>query len=133
MAPISQRQPFLIWCGADNADLSDNIILLNMPLSHEIMKPSTALELHREDIRRIVADNDAKNPRVFGSASRGEDTSESDLDILIDPIDGKTTLFSLVRIKREIERVLGVRADVLTPQSISERYRNVVLQEAQAV
>lgn len=97
------------------------------------MKPSIALERHREDIRRIVAANDAKNPRVFGSASRGEDTGESDLDLLIDPIDGKTTLFSLVRIKREIERVLGVRADVLTPQSINERYRQAVLQEAKVV
>lgn len=97
------------------------------------MKPSVALELHREDIRRIVAANDAVNPRVFGSASKGEDTGQSDLDILVDPIDGKTTLFSLVRIKREVERVLGVRADVLTPQSISERYRNTVLKEAKAV
>ncbi len=97
------------------------------------MKPSIALELHREDIRRIVAANDAANPRVFGSASRGEDTGSSDLDILVDPIDGKTTLFSIVRIKREIERVLGVKADVLTPQSINERYRGAVLQEAKMV
>jgi hypothetical protein len=30
------------------------------------MKPSVALALHREDIRRIVEANKGLNPRVFG-------------------------------------------------------------------
>lgn len=49
------------------------------------MKPSEALEQHREDISRIVERNDARNPRVFGSAARGDDTEGSDLDLLVDP------------------------------------------------
>jgi predicted nucleotidyltransferase len=35
---------------------------------------------------------DATNPRVFGSVARGEGSEASDLDLLVDPIDGRTTL-----------------------------------------
>ena len=56
------------------------------------MKPSEALERHRDAIRRIVEDNNALNPRVFGSVIHGDDTEDSDLDIFVDEIDGRTTL-----------------------------------------
>ncbi len=94
------------------------------------MKPSEALRQHRADIRRVVERNDARNPRVFGSVLHGEDTEDSDLDLLVDPIDGKTSLVSLVRIKRELEALLGVRTDVLTPMALHERFRQQVLREA---
>jgi uncharacterized protein len=94
------------------------------------VKPSEALQLHRADIRRVVERNGARNPRVFGSALHGHDTDESDLDLLVDPIDGVTTLTSLVRIKREVEALIGVTTDVLTPMALHERFRNTVLAEA---
>lgn len=94
------------------------------------MKPSIALELHREEIRRVVERHHARNPRVFGSAIRGEDADGSDLDLLVDPIDGKTTLASLVRIKNEIQTLLGVDIDIHTPMSLPEKFRNRVLKEA---
>jgi predicted nucleotidyltransferase len=97
------------------------------------MKPSEALKLHRDDIRRIVARNDALNPRVFGSVVHGDDTDDSDLDLLVDPVEGKTSLLSLVRIKRELELILGVETDVLTPMSLHERFRQDVLREAVSV
>jgi predicted nucleotidyltransferase len=97
------------------------------------MRPSDAIQQYRDEIRHVVAMNGAKNPRVFGSALHGEDTSESDLDLLVDPIDGITTLSSLVRIKREIEAMTGIPTDVLTPMALHERFRNAVLAEAEPV
>lgn len=94
------------------------------------MKPSVALQLHRDQIRRIVHENDATNPRIFGSTVRSEDTDESDLDLLVDPIKGKTSLISLASIQLELEQLLGVKADVLTPLAIHERFRAEVLREA---
>ena len=94
------------------------------------MKPSVALQLHRDQIRRIVHENNATNPRIFGSTVRGEDTDESDLDLLVDPIKGKTSLISLASIQLELEQLLGVKADVLTPLAIHERFRAEVLREA---
>ncbi|MEO8411220.1 MAG: nucleotidyltransferase family protein [Propionivibrio sp.] len=94
------------------------------------MKPSEALNLHRSETRRVVEANGAANPRVFGSTLCGEDTEGSDLDLLVDPIAGQTTLTSLVRIKREVEAITGVPTDVLTPMALHERFRNAVLAEA---
>lgn len=97
------------------------------------MKPSEALQLHRNDIRSVVESNGACNPRVFGSVLHGDDTGDSDLDLLVDPIEGRTTLTSLVRIKREVEALTGVTTDVLTPMSLNERFRQAVLDEATPV
>jgi uncharacterized protein len=97
------------------------------------MKPSEALQRHREAIRRIVDQNDAANPRVFGSVVHGDDTENSDLDILVDAIDGKTTLLSLARIQVAIEALTGIKADVLTPLDLHERFRDRVVMEAQPV
>lgn len=94
------------------------------------MKPSEALRLYRNDIRRIVEQNDALNPRAFGSSIHGSDTESSDLDLLVDPIDGKTTLISLAQIQLEIESLTGVQVDIATPMALQERYRKQVLNEA---
>lgn len=94
------------------------------------MKPSVALQLHRDAIRTVVERNDACNPRIFGSVVHGSDADGSDLDILVDPIANKTSLISLVRIKRELEQILGVTTDIQTPLSIHEKFRSAVLREA---
>jgi hypothetical protein len=58
------------------------------------MKPSEALNRHRETIRRIVAGHRPANPRVFGSTATGQDEDGSDLDLLVDP-DERMPLFDL--------------------------------------
>ena len=93
------------------------------------MRPSQALENHREAIRRIVAERRARNPRVFGSVVHGEDREDSDLDLLVDST-GETSLFDLAGIELELERLLGVRVEVTTSGSLPESFRNSVLAEA---
>ena len=96
------------------------------------MRPSEALERHRADIRRIVADNRACNPRVFGSVLRGVDGEGSDLDILVDTIE-TTSLFDIAEIQIALESLLGVRIDVQTPMGLHERFRSRVIAEARSV
>ena len=96
------------------------------------MKPSTALQANRDAIRKIVAAHRARNPRVFGSVLHGEDTDNSDLDLLLDPTED-TTLFDLARISHELEQLLKIRVDVLTPSALPERFRAEVLAEASPV
>jgi predicted nucleotidyltransferase len=93
------------------------------------MKPSVALEQHREAIRLLVSRFRAANPRVFGSASRGQDIDGSDLDLLVDPMPG-ATLFDLGALQVELEELLGVPVDLLTPGDLSARIRERVLEEA---
>ncbi|MBV2208963.1 MAG: nucleotidyltransferase family protein [Thermomonas sp.] len=93
------------------------------------MKPSQALQQHRAAIRRVVAAHRATSPRVFGSVLHGEDTEASDLDLLIDPTPG-ITLFDIGSIIHELEQLLGVSVDVLTPKALPMRFRDEVLAEA---
>ena len=93
------------------------------------MKPSDALRLHREAIRRVVLSHRASNARVFGSVARGDDIEGSDIDILIDPTP-ETTLFDLGAIRHELQQLLGVRVDVLTPRALPEKFRASVIAEA---
>lgn len=93
------------------------------------MKPSQALEAHRTELRQLAARYGVLHPRVFGSVLHGDDTDESDLDLLVDPTPS-TTLLTLAGFQLDAERLLGVRVDVLTPKSLPRRSRERVLLEA---
>lgn len=96
------------------------------------MRPSEALELHREDIRRIVEAHRAVNARVFGSVLHGVDADGSDLDLLIDPTP-ETSLFDIGAIRYELGELLGVPVDVLTPNGLPEKFRFSVIEDARPV
>jgi len=93
------------------------------------MKPSEAFRAHRELIRQIVGQHRAHNARLFGSVLHGDDTEQSDLDLLVDPLPG-ATLLDIGAIQIELEESLGVSVDVLTPGDLPAKFRAQVLQEA---
>lgn len=94
-----------------------------------LMRPSEALNANRAAIRLVVESHRARNARVFGSVLHGEDTDNSDLDILVDPMPD-TTLFDIGAIRHELGKLLGVPVDVLTPNALPDRFRAAVLAEA---
>lgn len=96
------------------------------------MKPSLILAAHREAIRHVVEAHHACNPRIFGSVAHGNDTEESDLDILIDPTPN-TTLLDIGAIRHELLLMLGIPVDVLTPKALPDKFRDAVLAEAMPV
>ena len=81
-------------------------------------------ERHRREIRDIVARHKGANPRVFGSVARGEDTPASDLDLLVDHRPGGVmSLLDLSAMDAELEDVLGVPVQVMTPASLAPKVR----------
>jgi uncharacterized protein len=84
------------------------------------LRPSIALQDHIDQVRAVVARYPVRNARFFGSASRGDDRDDSDLDILVEPTE-VTTLFDLAGLKLELEALLGVRVDVATPGALPAR------------
>ncbi len=62
----------------------------------------------------------------------GEDTEDSDIDILVDALPG-LTLFQLGGLQIELEELLGVKVDLLTPKELPQRIRARVLAEATAI
>jgi len=90
------------------------------------MRPSLALATHRDAVVEIVRRHRGLNPRVFGSAARGDDREDSDLDLFVDPAPGMT-LFDVGGIIDEVEKLLGVKVDVLTPGALrAGMYESVV-------
>ena len=77
------------------------------------MRPSEALAKHREEVLAIIARYPVSNPRVFGSAARGEDTEESDLDLLVERI-GPMGYFDLFQLEEELAALLGCSVEVAT-------------------
>ena len=96
------------------------------------MKPSIALDLKRNAVREAVSRFHTANPRVFGSVLHGDDQDGSDLDLLVDALPG-TTLFDLGGLQVELEELLGVTVDLLTPGDIPKKFRDKVLAEASPV
>lgn len=96
------------------------------------MKPSQALEACRPAVRAMALRFNATNPRVFGSVLRGDDLDGSDLDLLVDPLPG-ATLFDLGGLQIELQEMLGVPVDLLTPGDLLPKFRNAILSEAKPV
>ena len=96
------------------------------------MRPSIALESKRHAVREAAGRFRATNPRLFGSALHGTDSEGSDLDLLVDALPG-ATLFDLGALQVELEMLLGVPVDLLTPQDLAPSVRAEVLAQAQPV
>lgn len=93
------------------------------------MKPSDAVREHGKAIRCLAEKHRVRNVRVFGSSLHGDDVPGSDLDLLVDPTP-ETTLLDLAAIQIELEGLLGMPVDVLTPKALSPSFRARVLSEA---
>lgn len=93
------------------------------------MRPSEVLRSNRAAVREIALQCRVSNVRVFGSVLHGDDTEDSDLDLLVDPTPD-TTLMDIARIQNRLQKLLGVTVDVLTPKALPESFRERVLSEA---
>ena len=96
------------------------------------MKPSVALDVNRDRVREVAGLFRTANPRVFGSVVNGTDREGSDLDLLVDTLPG-TTLFDLGGLQMELEDLLGVPVDLVTPGDLPNTFRQAVLAQARPV
>jgi predicted nucleotidyltransferase len=93
------------------------------------MTSVSQLKNKRDEIIKIAASHGARNLRVFGSHARGEASSKSDLDLLINLEPGRS-LLDLIAIKQDLEDLLGCAVDVVTEDAVSPHIRDQVLQDA---
>jgi uncharacterized protein len=96
------------------------------------MRPSLMLSLKRDAVREAASRFHTANPRVFGSVLHGTDQDGSDLDLLVDALPG-TTLFDLGGLQLELESLLGIHVELLTPADLPPKFRAEVLAQAQPV
>ncbi|KAB0680774.1 nucleotidyltransferase family protein [Aureimonas leprariae] len=96
------------------------------------MRPSEALERHRDEVLRILKEFRVINPRIFGSVARGEDVEGSDLDIILE-LEESASYFNVFRIEDALTELLGVPVDVRTPGRPGTRFAREVEKDAMRV
>ncbi len=74
----------------------------------------------------------ARRVRIFGSAARGQDDEQSDIDFVVSLEPGRS-LLDLTRLEARLEELLGRRVDVVTEESLREPIRSTALREAVVV
>jgi predicted nucleotidyltransferase/DNA-binding XRE family transcriptional regulator len=90
--------------------------------------------LHRMRAQLLAAARrrGVSNLRVFGSVARGDDTAESDIDLLVD-LDRSRTLLDLIGFQQDAERILGMRVDAVAPRFMKDRVRARAVRDARPV
>lgn len=92
-------------------------------------RPSIPLAIHATDIIDAAGRCKLRNVRVFGSAVRGQDTEDSDIDLLVSLCPG-ASLFDLGAFAFEVETLTGFEVDVLTDDLADDPHFAHVLDEA---
>ncbi len=92
------------------------------------------LEDVKAELRRLKPEIESRYPirlvSIFGSFVRGEQTAESDVDVLAEAGVGKLSLFDIIGVEQLLEKKLRRRVDLVMIDGIRERIKNRVLAEA---
>jgi hypothetical protein len=83
-------------------------------------RPSVLLARFREQVLEIAARNHAGGVRVFGSIARGEDSPESDVDLLV-TFGPEASLLDQAGLIAELEDLLGAHVDVVSDRALKDR------------
>jgi len=93
------------------------------------LRPSIPLALYADSIREAAARFHLSNVRVFGSALRGEDTEDSDIDLLVSVTDS-ASLFDLGGFALAVEDITSFAVDLLTDDQTDDEHFSHVRDQA---
>ena len=86
----------------------------------------------RAQILNIAASHGADHIRVFGSVVRGTAGPASDLDLLV-RFSENASLIDHIALMQDLERVLGVKVDVVEEDALHPLIRDRILSEGVAL
>ena len=86
------------------------------------------IEEIKNKITPVLIRHHIKRAGIFGSVAKGEATSKSDIDILVE-LGDKISLLEFVVIKYELEDLLGKKVDLVEYQALKERLKQKVMAE----
>ena len=71
-----------------------------------------------------------KNLYIFGSYVRGEQTPESDIDILVEFEKGKKTFKNYIGLKFYLEELFGLKVDLVIKEAVRDELKKYIYSEA---
>ena len=96
------------------------------------MRPTEAIRGKEGEVRRLIEAYGFIEPKLFGSAARGDDHEGSDLDLLatIPPaMAGKISLFDISELEDELQAMVGVPVDFHVHNNMPEHLRQSIERE----
>jgi len=98
------------------------------------------MAIDKQQILKLVTDNKqafrdfgASRVGLFGSFVRGEQTENSDVDLLVDFLPGKKSYRNLLGVADLAEKLVGRDVEVVTPQSLSPYIAPYIEEDVQYV
>jgi predicted nucleotidyltransferase len=76
-------------------------------------------------IGRLAAASHLEDVRVYGSVARGDESSGSDVDLLVTPT-AEATLFDIAEFELDLESILGVPVSAVSTASLDDRDRRML-------
>jgi len=89
-------------------------------------------QFNTSKLGELCQQNDVSMLGVFGSIARGEDTDQSDVDLLV-RFSKRKSLLAHVRLERQLSAALGREVDLLTEAALSPYLRDGILQDLQVL
>ncbi len=87
----------------------------------------------KEKMPEIKEKYGVKNLYIFGSYVRGEQTPESDIDILVEFEKGKKTFDNYMDLKFYLEDLFGKKVDLIIKEAVKPRLKKYIYEEAISV
>ena len=86
----------------------------------------------REDVLEVAERHGVTSIRIFGSVARGDESAESDIDLLI-TTGPKVSPWFPAGLILDLEQLLGRHIDIVTESGLNPLLRDQVLTEAVAL
>jgi predicted nucleotidyltransferase len=79
------------------------------------------LKQHKEELFKKYP---LKSMALFGSYSRGEETKDSDVDVMVEL--SKPDGMAFIRLSHELEEIIKIKVDLVSKGGVKERYMRAI-------
>ena len=97
-----------------------------MPSTYDILKQN------RTEILALAARKGLSDVRVFGSVARGEETEDSDIDILVN-VTKTDDPFAFIDFQNDLSKMFSRKIDIVFESGLYHAMRDRILNEAKPV
>ena len=90
------------------------------------------VQFNRERLVTLCEEHKVERLRIFGSAARGEERPDSDIDLLVD-FSVPVGFFELIELEEQLAEFFGKSVDLLTERGLSPYLRDSILSQTQVL
>ena len=90
------------------------------------------VQFNRQRLATLCKEHKVGRLRIFGSAARGEERPDSDIDLLVDftiPVG----FFELIELEEQLAAFFGRSVDLLTEPGLSPYFRDSILSKTEVL